>query len=1381
LDRMRATSVIASAIVMVMLGAGFGNVISNAGAAQSGGDSYGYAYTDSKSPEPSVTFSWVDITATGTPLPIYGDNAHGGPYPIGFDFYFYGERYSMLNVSTNGFITFGPGSSANYNNPVPYPYDFNNIIAPFWDDLYVRPDEIVVDVLGVEPDRRFVLEWVGVERVGYSGFPMTFEIMLDESSNDMWFQYDDLSGMTGDSATVGIENSDGTDGVQYGFDHPVLENGLAIKFSRLPVVITPSQTSSVHLGAVATYNLKVLNLQPFSDTLDITFVSVEGWPVSILDEYMLPLADTDSDSMPDVGELPAYSAASIVVTVEVPSSPTGPSETTTVTACSSVDPLVSSFCTLTTSVSSVWFDPPHTDYGYDYDDDGLYDMLIVEVSVNSTVSGVFEVRGYLKTYLGGTIHVDSVRRYLDAIGSWIFELEFNGHLIRETGIDGPYSVALILYDASWTEMGSAVYETAAYAHTEFEEFQGEFLLPFIDEAVDEDLDGFYDYLEVEIPLEVSQAGWFYLQADLFDSIWGWIDGAHGEEYFEVGQHAFTFRYDPWAIWTKAYDGEFNVEASLYGQYMDLRMQLDYHTHTTSAYEAAIFERPPAVFAPPHSERVVDDDEDLLWDALVVEAGVDVAIEGDYVVQGRLLNTVNVIEEVVTVRSHLSEGAQTVELSFPGFLIWYYGRDGPHFVALEVEGYGRLLDRDSYTTHSYSYTEFEHDIADFIPSHRSEVVDSDEDGLYDYLLTEVLLSVTVPGTYKVVARLYTPSMSPIGTSRVTAYLGAGPALVDVTFSGCLLRNRYESGSFYMDLYLYDSSGRIVVYGSHTTAFYDYLDFEDWPAAFWRPHEGYASDDDHDSLYDRYVANLTVEVYSAGTYYISGAVWDEGHSKIASSGIWETLDEGIHVVQVSFPGWIIYANGYSTEYSILARLFDSRMNEISLTGFETGALDHEAFDPTRPAIESRVAVSPPVVDGVIGASEWSDAVVVQLDGISEVEGMKASLMVMNDAEALYVCVDAYGDTVRNLDDSAGLAFDTGNDGMMTSGHEDIFAMFGEFLTEHLHMTYSEYYLTWRTHCAPFEEDGLMGAVGFVASAGHPEEHKVYEFRIPLTLLGVPPGGSIGFALGVVYDTSTGHLNAWPSPVFSGDTLVYGDLLLAEYDVVTSPVTTASVEGTVGLNGWYLSGVNVTLTATGGEGGVDYTEYRLDGGSWTNNVAPISIQLEGAHMLEYRSVDNTANVEPTKIFIVKIDRVAPITTSAVSGSRAWLNATDATSGLAITMYRIDGGTWKAYLGTLDISDEGTHTVEFYSTDLAGNVEETQSLELEVEEEGGGGILADMNFYMVLAIIAIIVLISIGAIFGMRRRAKESDSKAAIKDIGTTYSQMMMEEPPKPPDKGK
>jgi hypothetical protein len=333
----------------------------------------------------------------------------------------------------------------------------------------------------------------------------------------------------------------------------------------------------------------------------------------------------------------------------------------------------------------------------------------------------------------------------------------------------------------------------------------------------------------------------------------------------------------------------------------------------------------------------------------------------------------------------------------------------------------------------------------------------------------------------------------------------------------------------------------------------------------------------------------------------------------------------------------------------------------------------------------------------------------------------------------------------------------------------------------MTYSEYFLTWRDHCAPFEEDGLMGAVGFVASAGHPEEHRVYEFRIPLTLLGVPPGGSIGFALGEVYDTSDGRLNAWPSPVYSGDTLVYGDLLLAEYAVVTSPVTTASVEGTAGLNGWHLSGVNVTLTATGGDGGVDYTEYRLDGGSWTNYVAPISIQAEGTHTLEYRSVDNAAQVESTRTLAIRIDRVAPATTSAVSGSYVWLNATDATSGLAVTMYRIDGGTWKAYLGTLDISDEGTHTVEFYSTDLAGNVEETQSLELEVEEEGGGGILADMNFYMVLAIIAIIVLISIGAIFGMRRRAKESDSKAAIKDIGTTYSQMMMEEPPKPPDKGK
>ncbi len=1382
---MRTTSVIVMAIVIVMLSAGFGAFSMNVSAAQSGADMQGYVYTDSRSPEPYVTFSWVDITGTGTYLPLSGDDIHGGPYDIGFDFPFYGETYSMFNISTNGFITFGPGSSSLSNYPIPTSYTPNNYIAPYWDDLVVGNNELIIETIGAEPDRRLVLEWLNVNRFGTSNL-MTFEIILEEATGQIWFQYATMNGMTGDDATVGIENADGIIGLQYGYNQAVLEDGLAVRFSRLPVAIGPSQSEEAPPGSTATYELVAMNLQPFSDTLDISFTSIEGWLVLLFDESMNPLVDTDTDGVPDVGELPAYERATLYVSVQVPEVMGAVSETTTVSATSSVDPLLSSSCPLTTSLPPAWFEQPHSDYGYDSDDDGLYDYLIVEISVYARVTGWYYVYGDLRTPADLSIGWAGNWVYVDAGTTGTLGLEYHGYQIRVAEADGPYGMMLFLYDDYWVERCLGSHETSSYLYTDFAVIPGEFVTPFTDEGVDDDLDGSYDHLRVDVHIDVNRAGNFYMGASLFDSDWMWLEDIGVNEYLPVGLNTIEFAFDPWPIWCEATDGVFHFEVYLQGEIDGDWLSLDYESHTTGEYETHLFERPPAVFEPPHSEHTVDDDTDLLWDALVVEASLNVMVEADYTVQGVMRSMGGDYIDTITVYRHLEEGLQTVELPFSGFAISYWGYGGAYSVELIVAGGGKLMDTDYYLTQDYAWDGFENEVARFEPPHSSYVLDTDSDSLDDLLVVEVSLNVSVSGTYAIVAYLYSPGWSYLGEARGSFYLSAGIATAELAFAGWLLYSGYESGNFNLEFYLYDSCRRYADYGTYSTDYYDYSGFEEFPAEFGWPNHGFARDDDDDSLYDRYVANLTVVVYSAGTFLIEGLMYDEYWSWVSGASASFDLEEGTQIVQISFPAWTIYSLGRDSSFYLEFTLCDSLMNSLSFTSFWSSWYEYEDFLAAPPGIESVLAESPPVVDGTVSPSEWSDAVAVSLDGQLGLNEVPASLLVMNDEKSLYICIDAYGDTSRSRNDAASLAFDTGGDGILTDGEEDEFWMGGDSLYGRNHFVYNELGDFWETHCSPFDEVGLMGAVGYGATSDHLEEHRIYEFAIPLDLLGASPGDAIGFFVGShyapgVYDGWTGEESWWPPVIYAYAFGAYAELLLAAPVIIPLPVTSVAVAGTAGNNNWYHSGVNVTLSASGGDGGIDYTEYRLDGGIWTTYTVPISIQAEGTHTLEYRSVDNAANVEPTRSFPVKIDRVAPATTSAVSGSHVWLNATDATSGLAVTMYRIDGGTWKAYLGVLNISAEGTHTLEFYSTDLAGNVEEMQSLEVEIEEEGGGGILADMTFYMVLAIIAIVAIIAIGAIFGMRRKATESDAKAVIKDRVSAVAQLQMEEPPKPPDDGK
>jgi hypothetical protein len=61
--------------------------------------------------------------------------------------------------------------------------------------------------------------------------------------------------------------------------------------------------------------------------------------------------------------------------------------------------------------------------------------------------------------------------------------------------------------------------------------------------------------------------------------------------------------------------------------------------------------------------------------------------------------------------------------------------------------------------------------------------------------------------------------------------------------------------------------------------------------------------------------------------------------------------------------------------------------------------------------------------------------------------------------------------------------------------------------------------------------------------------------------------------------------------------------------------------------------------------------------------------------------------------------------------LLASDDTSGVNVTMYRIEYGQWTAYGVPFLLDQSGTFTIEYYSVDNAGNVEEKKNLTLKMD----------------------------------------------------------------------
>jgi len=167
------------------------------------------------------------------------------------------------------------------------------------------------------------------------------------------------------------------------------------------------------------------------------------------------------------------------------------------------------------------------------------------------------------------------------------------------------------------------------------------------------------------------------------------------------------------------------------------------------------------------------------------------------------------------------------------------------------------------------------------------------------------------------------------------------------------------------------------------------------------------------------------------------------------------------------------------------------------------------------------------------------------------------------------------------------------------------------------------------------------------------------------------------------------------------------------------------------WYVSDVEVTLTATDNDGGsgVAKTEYSLDSGErWNFYITPFTVTTEGTTQVLARSWDNACNEEiPPVSEAVKIDRIAPTTTISSSGTMGgydWyvsdvevtLTATDndGGSGAAESEYSLDAGeTWQPYSSPFTITTEGINQVLARSWDIVGNIEEPPVLgEIKVDK---------------------------------------------------------------------
>jgi len=353
------------------------------------------------------------------------------------------------------------------------------------------------------------------------------------------------------------------------------------------------------------------------------------------------------------------------------------------------------------------FNPPHYDYGIDDDvpPNGLYDQLVIAVNVSVNQAGIYNVGAGLYDQFMNYIMQWNTSTYL-GLGNNVVPLVFQGSQIFTSGFDGPYTARLYLQDMSGI-IDTDTYVTGMYSYTDFDPPAGAFAPPHSDHGVDLTVppDGLYEFLELDIKVDVGKAATFDIGVDLYDWFGSYILSTDAIVDLSVGMQTVPVRLDGAIIRNSGLDGPYEAVLYLYSN----SIMLDSDVYTTQAYLASDFSAFGAAFQPPYSDRTVDADTppDGQADVLLVDVNISVSIQGSYLVTAVLTKSGTALIDLTTQRQLLPLGMAVVTLSFDGHKIADSGFDGPYDVFLMLyDEYQRLIDTDVYTTAVHTADQFE---------------------------------------------------------------------------------------------------------------------------------------------------------------------------------------------------------------------------------------------------------------------------------------------------------------------------------------------------------------------------------------------------------------------------------------------------------------------------------------------------------------------------------------------------------------------------------------------------------------------------------------------------------------------------------------------------
>jgi hypothetical protein len=285
--------------------------------AKGGPDDYGYYWIDSDDPG-GPAFDWVDVSSVGTEVTgQLDDDNYIGPFDLGFEFAFYGGLYDQFYIGSNGIVGFmEDGMGSRTARPIPTATVPNSLLALLWDDLdptdYDNPG---AHVYYHSNGDRCVIQFVDYpEYRADPGDVVDMEVIIYKDGR-IRYQYGTIgTGFDLSYCTVGIENQNGTDGLEIVYHASYLHSNLAIEiFKPFDWMVMDQMSGELYAGEADTIGCQFVtdeNLEPGMYTSDIVIESNDPdnsnltiqAQLDVIAELQYTCGDADADGSVNVSD-----------------------------------------------------------------------------------------------------------------------------------------------------------------------------------------------------------------------------------------------------------------------------------------------------------------------------------------------------------------------------------------------------------------------------------------------------------------------------------------------------------------------------------------------------------------------------------------------------------------------------------------------------------------------------------------------------------------------------------------------------------------------------------------------------------------------------------------------------------------------------------------------------------------------------------------------------------------------------------------------------------------------------------------------------------------------------------------------------------------------